>query len=342
MAQVNVNSNFHTATATSVFDLKKTDKRFQEYRRRWHQNPAGFISGKFPIHLDIESTSLCNLRCPFCASTVDNWGPSGKGFIDFGLYKRIIDEGVRNELFSIKLSLRGEPLLHSKLVEMIKYAKQSGIIDVYFNTNAVLLSPELINDLIDSGLDRISISFEGIDSETYQKYRVGAKFDEVFDNIKNLKNIKSQRGSLAPQVRIQTVLLPELKEGFADYVKFWQPFADEVSYLDARSETLRDYHCQQQACSDTYEGRWACPFLWQRMMIMWDGSCYPCLLHGVKDVEEMKLGNANKDSLRQMWNSQALNEIRRMHKEGKSHKIKACNTCSYRAMELDKLNKENK
>ena len=118
MVDVQPNANFHTAGERTVFDIRQ-DERFKEYRRRWHEYPPNFIVGEFPIHLDIESTNACNLRCPFCAVTYRNWGPYRKGFMDFSLYQRIIDDGVENGLYSVKLSLRGEPLLHPRLHEMV-------------------------------------------------------------------------------------------------------------------------------------------------------------------------------------------------------------------------------
>ncbi len=335
MTEIKANSNFHTASKTSVFDARLSDPRFKEYRRRWFDNPAGFIAGTFPIHLDIESTSACNLRCPFCAATADNWGVKKAGFMDFSLFKRIIDEGIKNDLFSIKLSLRGEPLLHRQLADMVRYAKERGIIDIYFNTNASLLTEEIAVKLMDAGLDRVSVSFEGTTKEVYEKYRVGANFETVIANVRRLREIRDARKS-ALQIRVQTVLLPELKHSFSDYVKFWEQIADEVSYLDARRETQVRPHPELLKNNSQIEAKWACPFLWQRMMILWDGSVFPCLMHGVRDMEEMKLGNAATESISSMWNSEKSARIRALHKDGRSEELGACLICSYREMEIQK------
>lgn len=225
MVQILPNANFHTGTKQTVFDIRQ-DSRFQEYRKRWQEYPRQFIVGEFPIHIDIEATNACNLRCPFCAATTKNWGPYRHGYMDFTLFQRIIDEGVENGLCSMKLNLRGEPLLHPKLPEMIRYAKEKGIMDVYFNTNATLLDEHKVTQLIDSGLDRISISIEGTSKEVYEKCRVGARFEDVLSNVKRLWLIREKQGLSYPQIRIQTVLLPEFKESFPEYVKFWRGMAD--------------------------------------------------------------------------------------------------------------------
>ena len=328
MIQILPNANYHTATKGTVFDVRK-DEKFLEYRKRWFEYPANFITGEFPIHLDIESTNICNLRCPFCATTFNRWGPNKRGYMDIELFKKIIDEGAENGLYSIKLSFRGEPLLHSRIADMISYARKKGIIDIYFNTNAVLLNPDMTNKLLDAGLFRITISIEGTTKEVYKKYRVGAEFEEVLNNIKNLRKIRDCKNLFFPQIRVQTVLLDELKESFPSYVQFWKELVEEVSYLDARREVAEDKYTSIAA-------DWACPFLWQRMAILWDGTLLPCLTHGVSDISSMNLGNVKEISIKNMWNSPKYNNLRNLHKEGKSHQIKACTECSYRATEINK------
>ncbi len=327
------NNNFHTATETTVFDTK-TDEKFHVYRRRWKENPEHFISGGFPLHIDIESVAVCNLRCPFCATTHRRWGQDQRGFMDFALYRKIIDEGIENELCAIKLSLRGEPLLHPNLTQMVEYAKKRGIMDVYFNTNAVLLTAEKFESLIDAGLDRISISIEGFTKDVYEKFRVGATFERLFDNVSKLISLRERRQSSLPQIRIQTVLLEELKSSFDTYVAFWKQYADEVSYLDAREEKECEGGSDDAAA-------WACPFLWQRMTILWDGTILPCLMHGISDFSSMVLGNAAQHSLKELWEGERENQLRKLHARGESHKVPACTMCSYRAMEIKKLGEKS-
>ncbi len=330
MTQAAANANFHTATAQDVFAARKEDSRFQEYRRRWVNDPAQFRAGNFPIHLDIESTGVCNLRCPFCATTMKNWGPDVPGYMKMELFKQIIDEGAREGLCSIKLSFRGEPTLHPHLADMVRVAKQKGILDVYFNTNATMLTDELIHRLIDAGLDRISVSFEGIHKEVYEAQRVGAKYEKVVENIRRLRRIRDERGLKIPQIRIQSVMLPELKERFKEYVEFWEPTADEVAYLDMRREGPEDDHRGQVA-------DWACPFLWQRMTILWDGTVLPCLMHGVSDFSLLKLGKVGEKSIKEMWQGAQAAGYRKLHQTGKAHTLEACDRCSFRSMELEKL-----
>jgi phosphoglycerate dehydrogenase-like enzyme/MoaA/NifB/PqqE/SkfB family radical SAM enzyme len=329
-ATIQPNANYHALGGKSVFSEKMSDPKFAEYRRKWIDNPKGFMVERFPLHLDIETTNVCNLRCPHCAASQDNWAGKGRGVMDFELYKRIIDEGAREGLCSIKFSLRGEPLMHKDIIKMIRYAKEKGIMDMYFNTNGMLLTREMSKNLIDAGLNRISVSADGWEKESFEKNRLGAKFETVVENIRALRKAREEKGADHPKIRIQAVMLPEVKEHLEEYKALWGPLADELGYIDAREEGLGVDHTGLR-------GEWACPFLWQRMVILWDGTLLPCLLHGVSDFSLMSLGNVKDVSIKGMWNSEKMNRLRELHRKGLSHDIKACDICSYRAKEFEKL-----
>ena len=195
----------------------------------------------------------------------------------------------------------------------------------------MLLDRNVIDKILEAGLYRISISIEGTTKEVYEKHRLGANFEKVKENLENLKNARDKKGMDFPQIRIQTVLLDELKRDFSSYSAFWERYADEVSYLDARNETEENNYGREKS-------QWACPFLWQRMAILWDGTMLPCLVHRVEDLSAMILGNAKHAHIKEMWKSHRSCELRKFHMEGKSHEITSCVECSYRDTEIRKLN----
>ncbi len=319
---INVNSNFHTLAGRSVVD--REDARYREYRTKWDEWPKHYSVGDFPLHLDVEPTNTCNLRCPFCATTHNKYK---KGFMKEHIWKKILDEGGENNLYSLKFTYRGEPLLHPDLPEMVRYAKNAGIMDVYFNTNAVRLDDPTIRQLIDAGLDRISISFEGYEKKTYEKYRVGAQFENVVSNIALLKKIKEEVGATKPLVRIQTVLIPELRGKEKQYSEFWKTNSDEVAYLDMKDEENNPDHT-----GIVYD--WACPQLFQRLTVTWEGTILPCV-HDIYDW--MKLGSIPENTLKESWNNLRERQFRSLHKEGRAHEIAACDRCPLRENEIRKL-----
>ncbi|MGC8805573.1 MAG: radical SAM/SPASM domain-containing protein, partial [Candidatus Ratteibacteria bacterium] len=323
--KVQVNANIHFLYKSPA---EPVSEEFLEYRKKWHQNPETFTVSNFPLHLDIESTSLCNLHCPFCSfKTIHRtWK---RGHMQWNLYKKIIDEGAENHLYSIKLSLRGEPLLHPDIFKMIEYAREKGILDIYFNTNAVLMDTEIAERIVGSGINRISISFEGFEKTLYEKNRVGACFEKVIKNIEELINKKSQKNSKTPRIRIQTVLIPEMETILEDYKKFWMgKGVDEIAYLDFEKDPEKD---------EDLSYPWICPQLWQRMTIWYDGTLIPCV-HDTYGI--MKLGNVSEISISDVWNSVIENAYRQIHRAGFGETLYACRICPLRAGQVRKIKME--
>lgn len=326
MSQENViikaNSNFHHIAGDDLF--KRGDDRFKDYREKWRKWPETFHVGEFPLFIDVEVTSACNLKCPFCATTFRGQKIK-KGFITFDIVKKVIDEGVEKGLYGVKFNIRGEPLLHPEIVRFVKYAKDKGLIDVYFNTNAMLLTEDMSKRLIDAGLDRLSISFEGYTKEVYEKNRVGAVYETVLSNIENMQLLKKKLDTKNPKIRIQTVMLPEIESTFEEYKAFWTGRVNEVAFLDYKEMKTKKRGLRYP---------WACPQIWQRMAVWWDGTIFPC---NHDDDGLIAIGNVKNITISEAWHSEKLNHIRNLHKECMAHKIPACDGCYLRDSEILKL-----
>ncbi|MDP8297814.1 MAG: radical SAM/SPASM domain-containing protein [Candidatus Orphnella occulta] len=320
MTVIEPDSNFKLLSGTSVHN--NTSSKYQDYRRFWAEYPRKFFLRDFPLHLDIESTSACNLKCTFC-DKLPVLKSNQLGFLDFALYKKIIDEAEKYKLYGVKLSYRGEPLLHKNIAEMISYAKNKGVLDVYFNTNGMLLTESMSSKLIDAGLNRISISIEGTDPVAFEKERIGAKFDVILNNIKALRALKKRKGVDYPKIRIQTLAF--INSDVPGYINFWGQYCDEVAAVDYKDGNKRE----KGIIAD-----WACPQLWQRMTIECDGTVLPC---NNDDVRFLSPGNAAKKSIYSCWHSPKIKEARKKHKEGKSHETIDCDGCPWRTTQINKL-----
>ncbi|MBF0456646.1 MAG: radical SAM protein [Nitrospirae bacterium] len=297
--------------------LDSGDERFTDYRRKWEENPKTLDCGSFPLHLDIETTSVCNLRCPFCRAT-DLRTAIKQGFMSWETLKKVMDEAGEHGLYACKFNFRGEPLLHKDLFKFIRYAKEKGLVDVFFNTNGTLLTADKAKGLIESGLDRLTVSFEGFEKEMYEKNRVGANFEEVVKNVETLRDLKAQLGSKTPKVRIQAVLIPGLRERLDDFIAFWKDKVDQVSYNEMLDNTLTTI--SPDATTQP------CPFPYQRLMILWDGTITACPYdHNGK----LAMGNIHNVSIKEAWTT-LLEPLRKLHKECRAQEIQACAECPQR------------
>ena len=317
MVEVPINSTFHMR-------VKKTDEQspeYIEYRRKWNENPRDFVVGDFPIHMDVETITECNLRCIMCYYA---FAPPEPSKMPTELFEKVINEGAKKGLCSIKSQFRGEPLLDDRMIDFITYAKNTGIIEVMFNSNAMLLTKEKAKGLIEGGLDKIICSVDGYTSEIYEQIRIGAKFETVLANIKGLQELKKEMNSTKPIVRIQMVDTPTNHEQIDGYIKFWSEIVEHVAVED-----MVDLENDEE--DDTPLPNWACAQLWQRLCVLTDGDVLPCChaLYGGKE-KLMVIGNANESSIEDIWKGEKMTKIRELHKAGKSHEVKICRECAMR------------
>jgi radical SAM protein with 4Fe4S-binding SPASM domain len=321
MVRATANANFYSLSGESLH--QDASPEYQEYRRAWEENPATFTVRPFPLHLDIEITNRCNLRCTFC-DKLPLLSRDRFGDMKMPLFRKILDEGEEGRLWGVKLSYRGEPLLHPGLASMVAYAKKRGVLDVYFNTNGMLLTAETSRRLIDAGLDRISVSIEGTDPGAFERNRVGAKFYKIMRNIDALISLRENRGCRHPRVRVQTVRLQEID--LEEYRRFWLPHGDEVAAVD--------YKQVENRLQNLVHSEWACPQLWQRMTIEWDGTVLPC---NNDDFRLLAPGNVKEKDIASCWHDPRVALAREWHRQGLSHLVEACDGCPWRTAQILKL-----
>ena len=168
---------------TNLFKNKKDlINNFKIYRKKWNDQPNTVIKkyqntnsikkkiiteNILPLCIDLEVASICDLACPHCfreyLATPDK-------IIDLNFAKKTIKEASINGVKSIKFNWRGEPLLNPNLTDLIKYAKDVGIIETIINTNATNLTEKKSLDLINSGLDYMIYSLMAV-QKTYEALR---------------------------------------------------------------------------------------------------------------------------------------------------------------------------
>ena len=102
---------------------------------------------------------------------------------------QIIDE-IAPWAEAVVLHSWGEPLLHKRIIDMIRYAKERDVW-VETSTNAMLLDEEAARKIIDAGLDRIYLSMDGLTKETYEKVRVKGQYERVLGNIERNSVLRS-------------------------------------------------------------------------------------------------------------------------------------------------------
>lgn len=146
----------------------------------------------------VEPTSRCNLTCRTC---IRNAWEEPLGDMSEETFSRLL-EGLKafDPLPAVFFGGFGEPLAHSRILEMVAQVKAAGVPKVELITNGCLLSQEMSCRLIEAGLDTLWVSLDGIRPESYSDVRLGALLPQVLENLRGFKEVrrKIQLASLSP------------------------------------------------------------------------------------------------------------------------------------------------
>ncbi len=138
---------------------------------------------KRPKAIIIDTVSVCNLRCPMCSVPPDISRKSTESkYMNIDKYKKIIDN-IDGYVTDLTLVYSGEPLLHPKFIDVVRYPANTYYITTI--SNATVFKKGVL-DAILKYVDTIFFSYDGFSKESFEKYRIGADFDEVTRNIENL------------------------------------------------------------------------------------------------------------------------------------------------------------
>ena len=291
--------------------------RYAWNRFKWHHFPRLGLVSLVPEHVDIELSSACDMRCPMCYTTTDAFKEEvPRKLMEPELFKKIINECAAGGTYSIRLSFRGEPFLNRHIVELTHYAKQKGIKEVATLTNGLRLHPEQFEQMMDAGLDWLTISFDGM-GETYEKIRKPAKFDEAVEKIRQYAAIKKSRGASKPVVKIQTVW-PAIADDPQAFYDLFEPIADQVF-----ANPLVDYLNNDSNIS--FQEDFTCPTLWQRLVIGAAGEVVLCIND---EFGRHIIGNVHEESVAEIWRGEAMETARRTHREHRGvQEIGICREC---------------
>ena len=190
------------------------------------------------ISLRITLTNRCNVNCLYCHHD--------------GMVKSK-DEMTADELYTIckvaknlgikKIRLSGgEPLLKKDIVEAVEKIASLGFKDVSMTTNGILLE-KYAQDLKDAGLDRVNVSLDTLNRETFEFI---TKKDYLEDAKRGI--IKAVEVGLYP-VKINMVIMKDINQNEIDDMF---EFCKEHGIVLQLIELIESESCDDDKFSEDY------------------------------------------------------------------------------------------
>jgi radical SAM protein with 4Fe4S-binding SPASM domain len=278
------------------------EREYADYRKKWVELARTQTVSEYPLLVDIELASICNLRCPMCYTITDEFKQHvNVTRMDWELYKKIIDE-IGGKVTAIRLSLRGEATLHTKFIEAIKYAKDHGIREVSTLTHGGKLTLPYFEKMVEAGIDWITVSADGVGA-TYERVRKPLKFNDLLDKLKAIKQYKEEHQLKRPVIKVQGIWPGIVESGPDLYYDTFKACTDLVAFNPLIDYLSNDTHIE-------YLEEFTCPQQYQRLVIGADGLVMKCS----NDEENREvIGDIRQETVHQVWHGEKMQAVRNMH-----------------------------
>lgn len=247
----------------------------------------------------VEITSKCNLNCKFCKAWKD------RGEMSISNFQKVVDE-IKAYSDYVYLHVKGEPLLHTKLPEILEYSSRKNM-KVVITTNATLLAKKKdtlfanvhqinvsLHSDVEKNIDEIFDVCEYLSEKTYINYRIWTGFDQkLIDKLKERYSFDTipNNDKLANNIYIS--------------------LDEEFKWPDKNDEESSDAYCLGTI---------------NQIGILADGSVVPCCLDG--DGEET-FGNIFEESLAKILESDKFIKTNQAFKNNKAY-LELCKKCRFK------------
>jgi radical SAM protein with 4Fe4S-binding SPASM domain len=227
-----------------------------------------------------------------------------------------------------------EPLLYDNIVESVRYVKENiphSIVKII--TNGIALERELAQDLMDAGLDRMTISLNAGSRRTYNEIAGVDQFDRVIGNIQSLVFIRRIRATSKPIVDIN-LKMTDITSGEIENIKNWlreRILPDDIVSVRRILSFRDDIKTASIDSFYTPIERTPCSVLWNGIKLDVDGNIYPCdgkVMHfNYRTKSELWLGNIYEITLQEVLKTKKIDYLRRCHVLNHYEYLPTCRAC---------------
>jgi len=198
----------------------------------------------WPLHMQIELTSFCDLECPVCPTGTGELTRSAKS-IDVDLFEGVMKE-AGPYLLTLSLWAWGEPLLHKKLDRILEITQRYPAVSLLSTNGQTLNHPRVQDALRRFPPTYLIVAIDGLCDETNSVYRRGARLAPALEGVRALAGWKRETGAALPVLHCRFMAmrqneheLPRLR-AFAEQAGFDMVSIRSLSIIDSVEQPHRD------------------------------------------------------------------------------------------------------
>jgi radical SAM protein with 4Fe4S-binding SPASM domain len=222
----------------------------------------------------------------------------------------------------------GEPFLDPEFVARLTRAHELGLKYIDITTNATLMGEVAVRAVIASKVFLLSVEIDGADKAVYERSRPNADYDVVVANLQRVFTLRRELGSELPYVSISAIQWPDVVPSMPAFEALWRPLLGPMDEIFVAQPVTwagdRPVPGRRAATPDELRTRPTCRMLYKTLQIYFDGRATPCTYdHACK----LQVGDANTQTIEEIWQGDPLARLRRLHEQGRSGEIELCRNC---------------
>jgi radical SAM protein with 4Fe4S-binding SPASM domain len=259
-----------------------------------------------PLTVYVEPTNRCNLSCSFCPQSLADYKERAGYWehMDIALYRKVISEIQAMEIKSLKLYFFGEPLLHPQIGEILTLGT-AACDRVELTTNGMPMTAKRASEIVEAEVDYVRVSI----------YDDIPHPENVVRNVRTLWETRKARGVAKPFIFVKV-----FDQAKADAIRpDYEGICDEIG-----PEGLHSIGSDMIQIKRLTGPHVACPYPFYNLVVKSNGDVVPCCVAWKKSLV---VGNANEQTLAEIWKGERLAEIHRLHLSGRSSELAACAKC---------------
>jgi radical SAM protein with 4Fe4S-binding SPASM domain len=268
-----------------------------------------------------ELTNNCILKCSFCPRQTVG---TPVGFMDFDLFKKIVDEASEWGVSRIIFDKDGDPLLSPYLIKCLEYIRSKPKpMMVSFNTPAVHMSKTIMTRLLELGLDKICFSVIASYPSTYKKITGNDKLPQVESNVREFIKLKNKMGSHTFVVVKMVCVNGITKKEMDAFTKKWKIMGVNRIAVDKYFDWHNLYDKKELVPKTNNQKVCLEPFT--SMNVNWDGTVSICCLDAKK---EHIVGDVNTQTLNDIWEGDKIQDYRQKIISKATDDLEPCKYCN--------------